>query len=126
MMQTTERNEGMSVPPDWINVVLGIWLVMSPFALGFSRDTAALWNNVCVGAAVTALALVSERGTGALRGLIMILAAWVFISPFLLGFSRTAFLWNNIVAAFLIISGAAISEGLHPTYREAATSVGHV
>jgi hypothetical protein len=41
-----------------INAVIGVWLVVSPWAL---NDTApdTLWNNVAVGATVTLLALLS-------------------------------------------------------------------
>ena len=116
-MRTTKQQG--SAAPDWVNAVLGIWLVFSPFALRFSRDPAALWNNICLGVAIITLALISGKGTGALRGLTMVLGAWAFFSPFVLGFPHTAFLWNNIGTGFLVIAGAAISEGLHPTYREA-------
>ena len=116
-MHTTSIRQENPSEPDWVNVVLGIWLVLSPFALGFSRDSSSLWNNVCVGVAVIVLALISGRGTGGLRGLTMVLGAWVFFSPFVLGFPNTAFLLNNIGLAFLVIAGAAISEGLHPTYN---------
>ncbi len=110
-MNTTEINNRLTAEPDWVNVVLGIWLILSPFVLGFTKH-AALWNNVCVGVAVMAVALVSGVGNGALPGLLVLLGAWVFISPFLLGFSRTAFLWTNVGTAFLVITGAAISEAL--------------
>jgi len=119
-MERTATHQLISTQPDWFNVVLGIWLIVSPFALRFSRDTSALWNNICFGVAVFALALISGKGTGALRGLIMVLAAWTFFSPFVLGFPKAAFLWNNIGTAFLVIAGAAMSEGLHPTYQSAA------
>ena len=119
-MEITATSRKFSVKPEWKDVILGIWLAISPFALGFRRDLSGVCNNVCVGIGIAALAALSGRGTGALRGLIIILAAWVFIAPFLLGFSTTAYLWNNVGAAFLIITGAAISEGLHPTYHASA------
>ena len=42
---------------EWANVVLGAWLVISPWVLGFSSLTAAVWNAVVVGAIIAALAL---------------------------------------------------------------------
>ncbi len=33
----------------WINVVLGIWLVLAPFIVGYASVTAAMWNDVVVG-----------------------------------------------------------------------------
>ncbi len=40
---TTERTL------DWINVIVGIWLLISPFVLAFSAMTNPMWNNVIVG-----------------------------------------------------------------------------
>ncbi len=41
---------------EWINVVLGVWLVVSPFMLGFTGAT-TIANFVIVGALVIILAL---------------------------------------------------------------------
>ena len=40
----------------WSNVVLGIWLIISPFVLGFSTVVTAMWHNVIVGIVVALLA----------------------------------------------------------------------
>ena len=42
---------------EWANVVLGVWLVVSPWVLGFADVTMAMWNAVIVGIVVAALAL---------------------------------------------------------------------
>lgn len=34
---------------DWANGVLGIWLVVAPWILGFAAVSAAVWNHVIVG-----------------------------------------------------------------------------
>lgn len=41
---------------DWVNGVLGVWLVVSPWILGFAALTAAVWNHVIVGLVVVILA----------------------------------------------------------------------
>lgn len=41
---------------DWINAILGVWLVVSPFALGYSATVTAMWNNIIVGLVVLVLA----------------------------------------------------------------------
>jgi hypothetical protein len=41
---------------DWVNGVLGVWLVVSPWILGFAALAAALWNHVVVGLLIVALA----------------------------------------------------------------------
>ena len=48
------------IPPaweEWTNVVLGVWLAISPWVLGFSSHFAAMVNAVIVGVVVAALAL---------------------------------------------------------------------
>jgi hypothetical protein len=34
---------------DWANGVLGVWLVIAPWVLGFAAVSAAVWNHVVVG-----------------------------------------------------------------------------
>ncbi len=49
-------NVGTDKTLDWVNAVVGIWLIVSPFALGYSAVLAALWNDIIVGAVVLVLA----------------------------------------------------------------------
>ncbi|BCP65887.1 SPW repeat protein [Thermus thermophilus] len=46
---------------DWANLVLGLWLVLSPWILGFSGTSSATWNAVIVGLLVGLLALSVAR-----------------------------------------------------------------
>lgn len=41
---------------EWTNIVLGAWLLFSPWILGFSSVTALMWNAVVAGAIVVVLA----------------------------------------------------------------------
>ncbi len=34
---------------EWVNLVIGIWLISAPFALGFTDQTAVMWNQIIVG-----------------------------------------------------------------------------
>ncbi len=47
-----------SVIPSWINVVLGAWLAISPFVLGFTPVFGALWNDLTIGIAVVVFSAV--------------------------------------------------------------------
>lgn len=49
--------------PSWINVVFGLWVLASPWLLGFSRLEMATWNNFIVGLVVAACALWSALVT---------------------------------------------------------------
>jgi SPW repeat len=40
---------------EWVDVILGAWLVASPWILGFAGMTALMWNAVIMGAVVVVL-----------------------------------------------------------------------
>ena len=40
---------------EWLNLCGGLWLLASPFVLGFDGQLAAMGNAIAVGAAITAL-----------------------------------------------------------------------
>ncbi len=40
---------------DWINALVGVWLIAAPFVLGYTGVAGALWNDVIVGIAVAVL-----------------------------------------------------------------------
>jgi hypothetical protein len=41
----------------WVYLVLGLWLIVAPFALHYGDITVAMWNNVIVGIVVAILAV---------------------------------------------------------------------
>src|SRR3954470_14305694 len=45
----------------WANVVLGVWLLISPFVLGFANTTVAMWSNVISGIVLGILAWTRPR-----------------------------------------------------------------
>ena len=73
---------------DPVNAVLGVWLVLSPWVLGFQGNFTAMANVVIVGILLAAAALGAiflpraweEWTEGAL-------GAWLAVSPWALGFS---------------------------------------
>lgn len=89
---------------DAANAVLGAWLLLSPWALGFSGDPVALGNGFIVGLALVGVALgamlvpqIWEEWTEAA------LALWLTVSPWALGFSA---LGNAMLAA--VATGAVV------------------
>lgn len=34
---------------EWINLLIGVWLIIAPFVLGFTGHTGAMWNHIVVG-----------------------------------------------------------------------------
>ncbi len=46
-----------SALPSWINLLLGAWLAVSPFALGITSVDMAMWNDITVGISVVFFSL---------------------------------------------------------------------
>ena len=44
-----------------ITAMLGLWLVVAPFILGYSVVTVALWNDIIAGITILALSVRAER-----------------------------------------------------------------
>jgi predicted MFS family arabinose efflux permease len=53
---------------EWVSVALGVWLVVSPWLLGFSAVSLAMMTHVIIGVATLVLSLWSsaEHGSGPL------------------------------------------------------------
>ena len=94
---------------DAVNAVLGMWLVLSPWALGFQSETMAMSNAIVIGVALIAAALGAifvprawEEWTEGALGL------WLIVSPWVLGFgtSSTARL-DAVVIGILVLALSA-------------------
>jgi hypothetical protein len=103
---------------DSLNVVLGLWLIVSPWILGFAPETTAMWNAVLMGAVIALVAL------GALvefhkweEWADMAFGLWLVVSPWALGFAATlaTATWNFVVVGLLTIALAAWSLRAHMT-----------
>jgi hypothetical protein len=94
---------------DPVNLALGAWLVLSPWALGFQGETTPMMNAVIVGIALAAAALGAifvprawEEWTEFALGL------WLIASPWVLGFRtlREAML-STVITGIIIAALAA-------------------
>jgi hypothetical protein len=75
---------------DALSIVVGLWLILAAFVLGFTGITSALWNSVIVGVAILVIAAIrifseSERWYW-LSWLAFLLGLWLIASPFILGY----------------------------------------
>lgn len=53
-----ETKEGIHhTSTSWLNVIAGLWLIASPFTLGYANISAAVTNDVILGIIIAALAL---------------------------------------------------------------------
>lgn len=87
-----------------LNIVLGLWVIVSPFVLLFSHNAVAMWNNIATGGAIALLAIarLSSPDAGP-SWLNIVLGVWLLISSFVLGFMRiNAAMWNNVIVGIII------------------------
>jgi hypothetical protein len=91
---------------DWLMLLFGAWLVISPFVLGYSATDAMmmLWNPVIVGVAVVVFSIAVLRKTQVWEEWVLLaLGAWLIAAPFLLGYaSMPVAMWNSIIVGLLV------------------------
>ena len=90
---------------DAVNAVIGVWLVLSPWALGYASEAMAMSNAVIVGLALLAAAVGAIFVPRAWEEWTELgLGAWLIISPWLLG---VAMLQTATLCA--VVTGAVIA-----------------
>jgi len=94
---------------DVVNALLGVWVVLSPWALGFQDSKTAAANAVLVGVALVAAALGAmlvprawEEWTECALGV------WLVISPWVLGFSALQVAMLAAVCSGIVIAALAL------------------
>ena len=103
----------------WTNAVLGLWLIVAPFALAYVKVQNALYEDVAIGLVITTLAL--WRATAPeveemvnVGWMLAIAGLWAFMAPFVLGYSAvTAAAYNDAIVgvAVAILAFARIVAG---------------
>ena len=91
--ERAEAPERRRLGSSWVNIVLGIWVIISPFILGVHSPN-VVWSNVVAGVLVGILALL--RWSMHQPGWI-----WLVISPFVLFLSGAA-MWNNVILGIIV------------------------
>lgn len=106
-----------------INILLGIWLIASPWIFDYGGRPAVL-SSVMAGALIAIVAtsrLASLRSTAGLSGVNLLLAVWTIASPWLCEYTaNVAAVLDNVilgvvVAALALFSGSAtVAAEKHP------------
>lgn len=96
-----------------LNVILGAWLIISPFILNYT-SSAARWDQVIIGIAVVVLAgirtfMPSQRWLSSLVGLA---GLWAIIAPFILSYDRSVAYWNQIIIGAVIALVAFVNSSM--------------
>ncbi len=118
MPDTTVKAANNSNGTAVINLLLGIWVFVSPWVYGAAGNPDA-WNSWIVSALVAIFALIRMGSPTGARGLAwanMILGAWLFVSPWVYAYTgNTGRFVNSLCAGALIfvfsIYGASRSHG---------------
>jgi ABC-type uncharacterized transport system permease subunit len=89
---------------DAANLILGLWLAISPWALSYAMEAVPTWNALIVGV------IIAVAAAGALvafhkweEWINVALAAWLIVSPFALDYAvHTTVMWNHIIVGVLV------------------------
>jgi hypothetical protein len=94
-----------------INVLLGVWLIISPWFYGYAAGPApagVALNNVIVGILIVicaALRSFSPDRKVFLSGINIVLAIWTLISPWIYAYGADGPLfWTNIIVGIVVIA----------------------
>lgn len=105
-----------------LTVLLGAWLVISPFA--FEATDMAMWNNLIVGLAIIVLAGFnfyrlneSRLANTGVASLVALLGLWALVIPFVIDMGAQALLWGTAIAGLIVAIVAAFNAY---TNRQAA------
>lgn len=98
------ENSDKSRIADWINLVLGIALFVSPWVLGFADGGTAVWNACYSGAIVAVLAFYALANFSLWHERLMAVAGlWILVSPWVIGFTGiAAALWVHVVLGIAV------------------------
>jgi hypothetical protein len=103
---------------DWLNLLLAVWLFVSPWVLGFARTegggaSVAAWNACIVAVVIAVLSIAALARAEPWEEWVNIVAGiWLFISPWVLKYSGTQHaLWNALIVGALVIIFAAWDLG---------------
>lgn len=85
-----------------INLVLGIWLILSPFL--FSYSSTAMTDSIILGTIIAILAVIrlsapAQTWASWFNG---IAGLWLIIAPFIIGSTESAVLWNQITVGLAV------------------------
>jgi len=89
---------------DPVNLVLGLWMLVSPWVLGHQAETNPTWNAVILGILIAAAVLFALFRVMAWEEWVSVaFGIWLVISPWLLGFSAlVAAMWNAVIVGVVV------------------------
>jgi hypothetical protein len=105
------RHGHESARPQYLNIILGIWLFISAFI--WPHAPALRTNTWILGIIITAVSVVALR-TPAARGVNAVAAAWLFFSSLAMTHVSVGTVWNNVLVAIAVFVLSLVPErGFH-------------
>ena len=116
MLTLTRNYVAQARTASGINVLLGVWLVVSPWLFGYSAvGFPAIWNSVVVGTLVALLAAsrqVSPPTSTGRSWVIVVLALWTIVSSWVYGYAANLRgLRDNVLLGIVMVALALCSWG---------------
>jgi len=98
---------------DPVNLILGLWLIASPWILEYQAETYALWSAVCLGVLIAATAIAALFRVKAWEEWAnLVLGVCAVVSPWALRFSESvAATWNSVIMGMVIAALALWALG---------------
>lgn len=109
----------------WINLILGIWMIISPFLIGYSVSYVPTGNNIVLGVLLIASSwwiLAALMQTTGMSWFQVLCGIWLIIAPFVLNYRAMSQAMSNdvIVGIIVLIVGLVETQvGSHRPVRAA-------
>jgi hypothetical protein len=109
---------------DWLNLLIGVWLFISPWAIGFAgSDMTASWNAWILGVATVVFSALAVSMPNAWEEVINILIGiWMVISSWVLGVASRAAESNAVIVGLLLILFAAWAMAMNRVSQREVTT----
>ena len=93
---------------DLVNMLVGIWLFVSPLVLQYTNHEAAAWNAYLLGAVIVVFAAIAANMPRVWEEVLnMVFGVWLVLSPYALGFASETTIAVNVVAVGVLTVGFA-------------------
>ncbi len=110
----------MKTTLEWLNVVLGAWLFLSPWILGFTSTSAAAWSAWILGALIVVFAVWALYDRANWEDWVnFVLAIVAFLSPWVFGFAGLPVAAWDLWLVGLLVAVVSLWAAYTPTEPKA-------
>lgn len=92
---------------DWTNVVVGLWLAVSPWLIGgaaHSENVGMVWNCVFTGGVIVVFAAWAAASPKEVwqEWVVILLGLWLLIAPGTLKYDIPVVTWDNVIVGLAV------------------------